>query len=319
MSSDAYALNPDMLVGGQAVLEGVMMRSAKGWAVAVRRPDGSVAVDHDAVKAPARKFPLLKWPVFRGSVVLIQSLILGFRALSFAARQAQVEQAGAGDTTPAGAEPSRGSIALAMGAALLFAAGVFIFLPLAGANLIRHYLDPAMGTFAFNLADGAFRVVLFFGYLLAIARLPDIRRVFEYHGAEHKVVYTFEAGEELTVDNAMKKSRLHPRCGTSFLLFVLVLSIAIFAVIPASASFALKFGSRIFFIPLIAGLAYEIIRFSSNHMSNPLLRFFILPGLWLQHITTREPDASQVEVALTALKEALVFDLASAEPRAAVL
>jgi uncharacterized protein YqhQ len=315
VSEDAYALNPDMLVGGQAVLDGVMMRSARGYAVAVRKPDGTVAVDRAAVPSPARKFPLLKLPILRGSAVLLQSLFLGFRALSFAAHHSVAEE-----DRPAGSSDRATSAAIAgaMAVAVLLGIGLFLFLPLLATNAIKARLGGGMGTFAFNAVDGAIRVLLFFGYLLAISRMRDIQRVFEYHGAEHKVVYTFEAGETLTVENARAKSRLHPRCGTSFLLFVLALSVAIFAFVPSSAPLAVKLASRLVLIPVIAGLAYETIRFSSRHVDNPALRLLIAPGLLLQKITTREPNDAQIEIALTALREALVFD--AAEPtRAAVL
>jgi uncharacterized protein YqhQ len=316
MPSDAYALNPDMLVGGQAVLEGVMMRSARGYAVAVRRPDGTLVFDRDEIKAPSARFRPLKWPVLRGSTILIQSLLLGFRALSFAAHHSVPES-----SRPEGSadRASRAAIAASLAVAVLFGLGLFLFFPLLLTNLIKIRLSPGLGTLAFNAIDGGIRVLFFFGYLVAISKLPDIRRVFEYHGAEHKVVYTFEAGEDLTIENAARKSRLHPRCGTSFLLFVLALSIAIFALIPSTAPFLVKFASRIVFIPVIAGLAYETIRFSSKHVDSPVFRFLITPGLWLQRITTREPSADQIEVAIAALKEALTFDLASATPQAAVL
>jgi uncharacterized protein YqhQ len=316
MPSEAYALNPDMLVGGQAVLEGVMMRSARGYAVAVRRPDGTLVFDRDEIKAPSARFRPLKWPVLRGSTILIQSLLLGFRALSFAAHHSVPES-----SRPEGSadRASRAAIAASLAVAVLFGLGLFLFFPLLLTNLIKIRLSPGLGTLAFNAIDGGIRVLFFFGYLVAISKLPDIRRVFEYHGAEHKVVYTFEAGEDLTIENAARKSRLHPRCGTSFLLFVLALSIAIFALIPSTAPFLVKFASRIVFIPVIAGLAYETIRFSSKHVDSPVFRFLITPGLWLQRITTREPSADQIEVAIAALKEALTFDLASATPQAAVL
>jgi uncharacterized protein YqhQ len=316
MPSDAYALNPDMLVGGQAVLEGVMMRSARGYAVAVRRPDGTLAFDRDELRSPAARFRPLKWPVLRGSTILVQSLLLGFRALSFAAHHSVPET-----ERPEGSadRASRAAIALSLIIAVLFGLALFLFLPLLLTNLVKSRVFPGLGTLAFNAIDGGIRVAFFFGYLTAISKLPDIRRVFEYHGAEHKVVYTFEAGEELTVANAEGKSRLHPRCGTSFLLFVLTISIAVFALIPSSAPFAVKLASRIVFLPLIAGLAYETIRFSSRHVDSPVFRALIQPGLWLQKITTREPSADQIEVAIAALKEALTFDLASPTPQAAVL
>lgn len=316
MPSEAYALNPDMLVGGQAVLEGVMMRSARGYAVAVRKPDGTLALDRDAVAVPSRRFPLLRLPVLRGSTVLIQSLLLGFRALSFAAHHSVPEEA-----RPEGSK-DRVTTAAVTGSlivALLFGVALFVLAPLAATNLIKARMDPGMGALAYNAIDGALRVLLFFGYLLAISKLADIRRVFEYHGAEHKVVFTFEAGEDLTVANARVKSRLHPRCGTSFLLFVLAISIGVFAFVPAASPFLVKLGSRLVLIPLIAGLAYETIRFSSKRVQSPVFRLLIAPGLGLQRITTREPSDDQLEVAIAALNAALTFDLASSAPRAAVL
>jgi uncharacterized protein YqhQ len=211
------------------------------------------------------------------------------------------------------------AIAGSLAIALLFGVGLFLFAPLLLTNLLKARFAPGLGNFGFNAVDGVFRLLFFFGYLLSISRLADIRRVFEYHGAEHKVVYTFEAGENLTLENARTKSRLHPRCGTSFLLFVLAISIAVFALVPAGTPLLVKFLSRLVLIPLIAGLAYETIRFSSRHIGNPVLRAIITPGLWLQKITTREPSDDQIEVALAALSEALRFDLASAAPQAAVL
>jgi uncharacterized protein YqhQ len=306
-----------MLVGGQAVLEGVMMRSARGYSVAVRRPDGTVAVDRAEVRSPTRRFPMLRWPVLRGSLVLIQSLILGFRALQFAAHHAVLES-----DRKEGSTDRAGSAAITASLALSLAVGValFVLAPLAATHWVQHSLWPAMGTLAFNMVDGLVRVVLFFGYLLAIARLPDIRRVFEYHGAEHKVVYTFESGEALTVENARVKSRLHPRCGTSFLVFVLGISILVFALIPSSAPFLLKFGSRLVLVPVIAGFAYETIRFSSKHLDHPAMALLVRPGLALQRITTAEPSDDQIEIALRALHEALTFDgISPSEPAAVVL
>jgi uncharacterized protein YqhQ len=175
---------------------------------------------------------------------------------------------------------------------------------------------PAMSNFTYNVIDGVIRAIFFFVYLISISFLNDIRRVFQYHGAEHKTVYTFEANEDLTVENARKKSTLHPRCGTSFLMFVLVISIIVFSLVPSSAPFALKFLARVVLIPLIAGIAYEIIRFSARHLANPLCRALIQPGLWLQKITTKEPDDSQLEIAITALREALLYDVAEPEQAA---
>jgi uncharacterized protein YqhQ len=294
--------NVDMLIGGQAVLEGVMMRSLTGYSVAVRQPNGSVAVKKDKLVSIAKKYPFLKLPILRGSVVLIQSLILGMRALEYSASVATENEEGQ-------KEMSNWAIAGTMAMALVLAVGVFILAPLGITNAIRHWLAPTMGNLTYNVIDGVLRALFFFVYIVSISYMSDIRRVFQYHGAEHKTVYTFEANEDLTVENARTKSTLHPRCGTSFLLFVMAISILVFSLVPSTMPFAVKFAARVVLIPLIAGLAYEVIRFSARHLANPVCRALTRPGMWLQKITTKEPDDAQLEVAITALKEALLYDV----------
>jgi uncharacterized protein YqhQ len=301
--------NVDMLVGGQAVIEGVMMRGLSGYSVAVRQPDGTVAIRKDKLVAITAKYPFLKAPVLRGSVVLIQSLILGIRALNYSASVSSAGEEGE-------PEMSNWAIAGSMGMALVLGVGLFILAPLGITNLIRHYLLPDMGNFAYNAIDGVIRAVFFFVYIASISLMDEIKRVFQYHGAEHKTVYTFEANEDLTVENARTKSTLHPRCGTSFLMFVMVISILVFSLIPSSAYFAVKFGARVVLIPLIAGLAYEIIRFSARHLNNPVCKVLTRPGMWLQRITTKEPDDRQLEIAIIALKEALMYDAVEPEQAA---
>jgi uncharacterized protein YqhQ len=314
MPSGAVDKNVDMLIGGQAVIEGVMMRSLTGYSVAVRQPNGEVAIRKEKLASIAKRYPILKTPVLRGSVVLIQSLILGIRALNYSASVATAE----GEGAPEGSgEMSSWAVAGSMGMALLLGVGLFILAPLGLTNLIRHYLFPAMGNIAYNAIDGLIRAVFFFVYILSISFMDEIRRVFQYHGAEHKTVYTFEANEDLTVANARTKSTLHPRCGTSFLLFVMAISILVFSLVPSTTPFLVKFGARVVLIPLIAGLAYEIIRFSARHLKNPVCRMLTRPGMWLQKITTREPDDSQLEIAITALREALMYDIVD-ETQAAV-
>jgi uncharacterized protein YqhQ len=301
--------NVDMLIGGQAVIEGVMMRSLTGYSVAVRQPDGGVSIRKDKLTSVTQKYPFLKIPVLRGSVVLIQSLILGMRALNYSASVASAGEEGE-------EEMSNWAIAGSMGLALVLGVGLFILAPLGLTNLIRHYLLPEMGNFAYNAIDGVIRGIFFFVYVWSISMMEDIRRVFQYHGAEHKTVYTFEANEDLTVDNARGKSTLHPRCGTSFLMFVMVISIIVFSLVPSTAPFAVKFGARVVLIPLIAGLAYEIIRFSARHLANPVCKVLVRPGMWLQRITTKEPDDKQLEIAIIALKEALLYDAVEPEQAA---
>jgi uncharacterized protein YqhQ len=302
--------NVDMLIGGQAVIEGVMMRSLSGYSVAVRQSDGGVAIRKDALVSVTKKYPFLKIPVLRGSVVLIQSLILGIRALNYSA---SVSSEGK-DGEP---EISNWAIAGSMLMAMALGVGLFILAPLGLTNLIRHYLWPEMSNIAYNAIDGVIRAVFFFVYIASISLMDEIKRVFQYHGAEHKTVYTFEANEELTVENARTKSTLHPRCGTSFLLFVMAISILVFSLVPSSAMFAVKFGARVVLIPLIAGLAYEIIRFSARHLTNPVCKLLIRPGMWLQRITTKQPDDQQLEIAIIALKEALLYD--AVEPQRAAV
>jgi uncharacterized protein YqhQ len=294
--------NVDMLIGGQAVIEGVMMRSLTGYSVAVRQPDGGVAIKKDKLVSVTTRYPLLKTPVLRGSVVLIQSLILGIRALNYSASVSSEGE----DGEP---EISNWAIAGSMAMALVLGVGLFILAPLGLTNLLRAYVWPEMGNFAYNAIDGVIRAVFFFVYIASISLMEDIRRVFQYHGAEHKTVYTFEAHEDLTVENARTKSTLHPRCGTSFLLFVMAISILVFSLIPSASHFVVKFGARVVLIPLIAGLAYEVIRFSARHLTNPVCKVLIRPGLWLQRITTKEPDDRQLEVAIIALEEALAYDI----------
>jgi len=311
MPAPAADKNVDMLIGGQAVIEGVMMRSLTGYSVAVRQPNGEVSIRKEKLASIAKRYPILKTPVLRGSVVLIQSLILGIRALNFSA---SVASSDGEEGTP---EMSSWAVAGSMGMALVLGVGFFILAPLGLTNLIRHYLFPTMGNLAYNAIDGLIRAIFFFAYILSISFMDEIRRVFQYHGAEHKTVYTFEANEDLTVDNARGKSTLHPRCGTSFLMFVMAISILVFSLVPSTTPFAIKFGARVLLIPLIAGLAYEVIRFSARHLTNPVCRLLIQPGLWLQKITTKEPDDSQLEIAIRALREALMYDIVD-ETRAAV-
>jgi len=294
--------NVDMLIGGQAVLEGVMMRSLTGFSVAVRQPNGGVAIKKEKLAALTQKYPFLKLPVLRGSVALIQSLILGMRALNYSASVASENEEGE-------QEMSSWAVASSMLIALVLGVGVFILAPLGITNLIRHYFAPHMGNIAYNAIDGVLRAIFFFVYILSISFMDEIKRVFQYHGAEHKTVYTFEANEDLTVENARTKSTLHPRCGTSFLMFVMAISILVFSLVPSTVPFAVKFIARVVLIPLIAGLAYEVIRFSARHLANPVCRALTRPGMWLQKITTKEPDDTQLEVAIVALREALAYDV----------
>jgi uncharacterized protein YqhQ len=300
----------ELLVGGQALIEGVMMRSPGAYGVAVRRPDGSIAFQRGKVASLAKRYPFLKLPILRGVAVLFQSLALGIRALNFSAEQAMAEE----KKTEAPAEDkkedkSNWAIAGSMAVGLGLGAVVFLLLPLWLTQLAERFVFGGhLGNFAFNLVDGALRALFFLGYILLISRMKDIHRVFQYHGAEHKVVFAWEKQVPLTVENARAQSRLHPRCGTSFLLFVLLVSILVFAFIPKTAPFLVKLGGRLLLVPAIAGLSYEVLRFTAKHRATPLFALLVAPGLALQRITTQEPSEDMLEVAIAALEEALRED-----------
>jgi uncharacterized protein YqhQ len=300
----------ELLVGGQALIEGVMMRSPGAYGVAVRRPDGSIAFQRGKVASLARRYPFLKLPILRGVAVLFQSLALGIRALNFSAEQAMAEA-----DKPAEAEEakkddkSNWAIAGSMTVGLVLGAVVFLLIPLWLTRLAEHHLFGGhLSTIPFNLVDGALRALFFLGYIFAISRMKDIHRVFQYHGAEHKVVFAWEKQVPLTVENARAQSRLHPRCGTSFLLFVLLVSILVFSLIPKTLPFAVMYGGRLLLVPVIAGLSYEVLRFTAKHRAAPLFALLVAPGLALQRITTQEPADDMLEVAIAALEEALRED-----------
>jgi uncharacterized protein YqhQ len=303
----------DILVGGQAVIEGVMMRTPHAYAVAVRRRDGSIEVRKEFVRRLSEVWKPISWPVIRGFAVMCQALYLGLRTLNFSFTIASMD-AEAGEEAKKPKARKGGEVLpvlLSMGSAAVIAVLLFILAPLWITTWLKGYFAAVHNWVVFNLVDGLIRVVFFVAYILLISRLEDIRRVFQYHGAEHKVVHTWEAREELTVDNARRKSTLHPRCGTSFLLFVMVVSIIVFSLVKLQAFWAI-FLSRIVLIPLISGLSYELIRLSAPRCQRGFFRFVVMPGLALQRVTTKEPSDDQLAVAIHALKEALELDSAKA-------
>lgn len=387
----------DLIVGGQAVIEGVMMRTPSAYAVAVRRPDGTIT--HTGARLPkwSDKYPLLRWPVLRGAAVLVQSMALGIKALNYSAAEAfqEEEQAkevevaltpavveGEGDfagitggvpglfPVPTQKRPEdelkRGSAAAfgSIAFALLFNVLLFVVTPLVLTNAlfigmgwadrsvtqapaaaatqtadvavqtegtqavtqtadapwysrayqsVRGYLKPVKPTVGFNLIDGLIRMALFILMISSFSLSKDIRRVFEYHGAEHKTVFNWESGLPLSVENARVQPRQHPRCGTSFLMVVMLVSIVLFSIVSFS-SFAYNIAVRVAFIPVVAGLSYEIIRLSAKKEGSFIFKLITLPGVWLQNITTKEPDDQQLEVAIIALKESLKLEPQPAEP-----
>lgn len=288
----------DAPVGGQAVLEGVMMRGVTTWAVAVRNPDGTITTTRDTLEPWARRHALLRWPVVRGVVALSESLAIGFRALGISAN-AQLESE---DEEP---EEIGGAASVAtIIFSLMLAVGLFFLVPVGLTSLFRDQLGSAV---AFWLVEGVLRTAIFIGYVLVLSRVSDLRRVFEYHGAEHKAISCYEAGDELTPARATLYSRLHPRCGTSFLLIVMVLAIFVFAPIGLPEWYWLAL-SRVLGIPLIAGLAYEVIKWAGRNRARPWVRRIMWPGLMLQNLTTREPDETQLEVAIVALQSVLELE-----------
>jgi uncharacterized protein YqhQ len=301
----------ELLVGGQALIEGVMMRSPGAYGVAVRRPDGSIAFQRGKVASLARRYPFLKLPILRGVAVLFQSLALGIRSLNFSAEQAMPEAEkkaeAARDAQPAG-DKSNWAIAGSMAVGLGLGAVIFLLVPLWLTKLSETYLFGSLSSLGFNLVDGALRALFFLAYIFLISRMKDIHRVFQYHGAEHKVVFAWEKQVPLTVENARAQSRLHPRCGTSFLLFVLLVSILVFSFIPKTLPFLVMYGGRLLLVPVIAGLSYEVLRFTAKHQAAPLFALLVAPGLALQRITTQEPTDDMLEVAIAALEEALRED-----------
>ena len=369
----------EIIVGGQAVIEGVMMRAPNSYAVAVRKQDGSIVYKAEPLPKLSEKYPILKIPVLRGSAVLIHSMILGLKALNFSASVAfedaeyeptasakAVAATGALATTAhvlespsefvtKASQPevqeksgSAGATATAAGSlvfALFFNVMLFIVLPLLLTNVmfiyfgwgnapqaaldstagqswyqtawawLHAYMKPVRPSFSFNFVDGVIRMSFFIAMIYIFSRLNDIKRVFEYHGAEHKTVFTWETGEELTVANARRHPRQHPRCGTSFLMVVMLVSIVLFSIIKFD-SLLLNMLSRIALIPVIAGLSYEVIRAAGKKESGAIFRLMTLPGIWLQNLTTREPSDDQLEVAICALKESLKLEPQTAEASA---
>jgi uncharacterized protein YqhQ len=381
----------DLIVGGQAVIEGVMMRTPNAYAIAVRKADGTIVNTAAPLPKWSDKYPLLKLPVLRGGAVLVQSMGLGIKALNYSANEAfaEAEEAKAEEVkvalSPAviegegdfagltGAVPGlfpvptqkrsrdelkKGTTAAAASSivfALIFNVLLFVAAPLLLTNAlfigagwattppavtstaqtpaaetedeawydsawstVRTYLHPVRPSVAFNLIDGLIRMTFFLIMIFSFSLVKDIRRVFQYHGAEHKTVFTWEAGLPLTVENARPQPRQHPRCGTSFLMVVMLVAIVLFSVIKFD-SLLLNFLIRIALMPVVAGLSYEIIRVSAKKESSWFFKIMTRPGVWLQNITTQEPDDQQLEVAIEALKESLKLEPATAEPLPAPL
>ncbi|MGZ4836841.1 MAG: DUF1385 domain-containing protein [Terriglobales bacterium] len=295
----------ETLVGGQAVLEGVMMRSPHAWGICVRRSDGTIASHSETLERPSEKHKWMGWPVIRGVVTLGQAMGLGFRALRYSANVAL-------DEVPAGKSVKKLEINGWVAALnILFSLGFFIFMykfvPLVATTELKQHVSPVFGNqIVFNVVDGVIRLALFLLLIWATSLWADLRRVYQYHGAEHKTVFAFEAQDPLTPASVQKYVTWHPRCGTSFLMAVMLISIAVYTAIPVH-TFAARFLIRVALLPLIAGVSYEIIRFAAKHRGS-LFAVMTAPGLWLQRITTQPPSDDQVECAIGALNRAMELE-----------
>lgn len=287
-------------VGGQAVIEGVMMRGQDKIAVAVRQPDGEIAIDVGPVNSLTDKYPLLKKPLLRGVVALGESLYHGMKALAYSA-----QVSGEDDEQLDGK-----AMAMTITFSVVLAVVLFIIIPTWSMRFLHSWTNDHM---TLNLAEGALRMLIFLGYITAISSMQDIQRVFQYHGAEHKTIYTYEAGLPLVVENVRPFSTLHPRCGTNFLMIVMLISMFVFTFL-GWPNLLERILSRIVLMPVIAGVSYEIIRYAGAHVESPWVRMAIYPGLCLQKLTTREPDDSQIEVAIASLKAVLPPEAAVEQP-----
>jgi uncharacterized protein YqhQ len=322
----------ETLVGGQAVLEGVMMRSPHAWAIACRKPTGEVVTMSEPLERPSEKHKWMAWPIVRGVMTLGYAMTLGYRALRFSANVAIediLKQDEAGTTpveTAASAVPPKRSeaepgksrkaekaatlsgwlAAVNIIISLAFFIFMYKYIPLLAATELKK-IDPALGgRIIFNLVDGAIRLILFLLFIWGVSLWKDIRRVYEYHGAEHKTVFAFENGDPLNIAAVQKYSTYHPRCGTSFLMTVMLISIGFYMLVPFTTFWA-RFGARIALLPVIAGVSYEIIRFAAKHRGS-LFALMTAPGLWLQRITTKPPSDDQAQCAITALDKAMAVE-----------
>lgn len=297
----------ETLVGGQAVMEGVMMRAPHSYCVAVRKANGEIITEERPLARLSEQHRIFKWPVMRGLGSLGQAMWLGMKALRFSA-DTLMQDASAEKEKAEKKEMSSWAMWGNIAFSFVFFIFLYKFVPLFLATWIGHHVPVAGSRLGINLVDGSIRILLFLGFLVLISRMKDIHRVFEYHGAEHKVVFNYESGRPVTVENAQRFVTWHPRCGTSFLLVVMVIAMIFYAFLPFD-SFAAKLAARILMLPLITGVSYELIRFAARHQKG-LMAVLTRPGLWLQRITTQPPSNSQAEVAIHALEHAMQLEKA---------
>ena len=291
----------ETLVGGQAVMEGVMMRAPHSYCVAVRKPNGEIVQEDMPIARMSEKYPYFKWPVLRGLGVLGQAMSLGMKALTFSANAALDD-----GSTQEKKEMPKWLMVAQISFSVLFFILLYKLLPLKITEYLSNWEPILKGQILFNLVDGVIRIGLFVGFLLLLCRSKDIRRTFEYHGAEHKVVFNFESGKPVTVDNSQQFTTYHPRCGTSFMFVIMLMSMIFYIVIPVQG-FAAKLALRIVMLPVLTGLSYELIRFAAKRRGS-FMALLTAPGLWIQRITTQPPSDQQAEVAIQALQGAMALE-----------
>jgi uncharacterized protein YqhQ len=296
----------ETLVGGQAVLEGVMMRAPHSYCVAVRKPDGEMVTEEQPIPRMSEKYRIFKYPVVRGLGTLWQAMQLGYKALKFSLSFMIEEEGGAKAESGQKKESSSWLMTTQVILSVAFFLFLYKFVPLYLATALGHKVHVLSGIFAINMSDGVIRIIIFLAYMFLLSQLKDIQRVFEYHGAEHKVVFNYESGKPVTVENAQKFVTFHPRCGTSFLVVVMVLALVVYALVPVSG-FLVKLAIRIALLPFIIGLSYELIRYAAKRQGS-LMGILTRPGLWLQRITTKPPDDTQAAVAIHALNGAMALE-----------
>jgi uncharacterized protein YqhQ len=305
----------ETLIGGQAVMEGVMMRAPHSYCVSVRKSNGEIVSQTAPLAKVSETYPIFRWPVLRGLGTLGQAMKLGMKALKFSAdvqlAQEEEKKQRANPSAPAKKGPAEmpaWAMAGQLAFSLLFFIVLYKFVPLWATEQLAHNYPVLEGRILFNLVDGLIRIAIFLAFLYGISRAQDIRRVFQYHGAEHKVVFNYESGKPVTVENAQRFQTFHPRCGTSFLIVVMLISMVLYMFLPFGTMLG-KFLSRVALLPVVAGLSYELIRFAAKNQGS-LLTLLAMPGLWLQRITTQPPDDSQAEIAIHALNGAMELEKA---------
>lgn len=291
-------MNENFYYGGQAVIEGVMMRGRRGLSIAVRRSDGRIVLKDEPLDPVARRYPILKRPILRGVIALIEAMVIGVRALSFSAAQAAEEE---------NVQIGKKEMATSLTLAFVVSTVIFVVLP---ALIIRYVQAHVASNIALNVIEGLIKIAFFIGYIGLISLMSDIRRVFEYHGAEHKAINCFEAGDPLTVEDVARHSRIHKRCGTSFILFVMLVSIFLFSFF-GRPPFVWRILIHLALLPVVAGLSYEIIRQAGKPSPWWIFRVISQPGMWTQRLTTREPSADQIEVSIRALEATIASDQAT--------